>query len=80
LEIFRYYCKKLGLENVPELDERIFEGRTHAECAALAHKVYRMKKFGKEVSAEEIKSLLKDISKWSRPQKIKGSIEEKTGF
>jgi hypothetical protein len=80
LEIFRYYCKKLGLEAVPELDERVFEGRTHAECAALAHKVYRMKKFGKEVSAEEIKSLLKDISKWSRPQKIKGSIEEKTGF
>jgi hypothetical protein len=80
LEIFRYYCKKLGLEAVPELEERIFEGRTHAECAALAHKVYRMKKFGKEVSVEEIKSLLKDISKWSRPQKIKGSIEEKTGF
>jgi hypothetical protein len=80
LEIFRYYCKKLGLVDVPEVDEKAFEGRTHAECASLAYKVYRMKKFGRCVSREEIKSLLKDISKWSRPQKIKGSLEEKAGF
>ena len=80
LEIFKYHCRKLGIEEI-SVDEKVFEGRTHAECAALAQKIYRMKKFNKEVTPETIKALLKDISKWSRPQKIKGSLtEEKAGF
>jgi len=79
-KLFVYHCHKLGIEPPAGLDLKIFEGRTHAECAALAHKIYRMEKFGKKVTPEEIKALAKDIAKWSRPQKIRSGIEDKAGF
>jgi len=65
------------------VDEKYFEGRTHAECAALAHKISRMAKFEGAVSAEDVKVLLKDMAKWSRPRRLKGVLsagEEKAGF
>jgi hypothetical protein len=82
-KVFEYHCRRLGVEPPEGVDEKYFEGRTHAECAALAHKISRMAKFGGAVSAEDVKALLKDMAKWSRPRRLKGVLsagEEKAGF
>jgi hypothetical protein len=82
-KVFEYHCRRLGVEPPEGIDEKYFEGRTHAECAALAHKISRMAKFGGSVSAEDVKALLRDMAKWSRPRRLKGVLstgEEKAGF
>ena len=79
--VFLFWCKKLGVTLPNDWDRKILKGKTHAECAALANKIYRMQEFGKEVDMETIRALVKSVSSWRKPQRLKSQVEEeRVGF
>lgn len=81
-KLFRFWCDKLGVELPSDYDPKILKGKTHAECVAVAQKLFRMSKFGYPITADTIKTLFKSISLWSKPEKIKSHLSEgeKIGF
>lgn len=79
-KVFSFHCSRLGIDPPAGVDAKWFEGRTHAECAAVAYKIYRMTKFGYEVTAETVKMLLKGVVKWANPSQLKSSTPDRLGF
>lgn len=70
--VFTAWCEKLGITPPAGIQKSWFVGKTHAECAAVAVKLKRMSDFGVQLTAEEVKELLKEGAAWSKPHKIKG--------
>ncbi len=80
--VFVRWCEKLGV-SIPEgIQPSWFSGRTHAECAGIAHKLYRLQAFGKKITAQTVLELLKEIARWTDTAKLKGvgKSKGKVGF
>lgn len=77
-KVFTLWCNKLGVAIPNGVQPSWFAGKTHAECAALAIKIHRMQQLGKELTATDIKEMLRLTSTWAKPQKVKGvrTLEE----
>lgn len=80
-KLFVFWCDKLNARLPEGIDQKWFVGKTHAECASIAYKLARMQKFGINFSLKDVEMLIKNISKWTKPQKIKSVTDsDRLGF
>jgi len=74
--VFNAWCQKLGVVLPDGVQIKWFEGKTHAECAAVAMKLKRMQMLQPSlrapITANTVKELLNEGSAWVNPKKIKG--------
>lgn len=77
--VFQRWCEKLGVSVPKGVNPDWFAGKTHAECAGVAHKLQRMQAFGEEIDAKVVQMLLKEATKWAQTTKFKSTRSRQEG-
>jgi len=76
-KVFKLWCDKYGVKLPEGVEPSWFSKKTHAECAGVATKLWRMQAFGAQITPETIKELLRESVYWQKVKKVKGTTSER---